>query len=309
MNEENELTFEQEMKAAYDDEGGSESPKETGGEETPTPKTDPEAVSGAKTDEAEQADQQEEAAAENKGQGQSHEENARFKAMRLKAEEDAWKKMQAALAREVDNFYRQQYAGKTNPDTGAQILTKADAEAYESAVAKAGQAEQADVLRKELLDLGMSEQAAAALVKPLTSGRDDQAQKQAADAHREAELAEFSRKIDGEIEELNRRHPECGIKGPGDIGSDAALLQEIGQRADKNLVKAWESLHYEELIERERAAARQSAINQARGGSHVKLPASANGGGRDVSISKDELAVWKRMGFTEEDAVKHYLGK
>ena len=74
-------------------------------------------------------------------------------------------------------------------------------------------------------------------------------------------------------------------------------------------MKAWESLHYEELIERERAAARQSAINQARGGSHVKLPASANGGGRDVSISKDELAVWKRMGFTEEDAVKHYLGK
>ena len=41
----------------------------------------------------------------------------------------------------------------------------------------------------------------------------------------------------------------------------------------------------------------------------MKLPASANGGGRDVSISKDELAVWKRMGFTEEDAVKHYLGK
>ena len=62
MNEENELTFEQEMKAAYDDEGGSESPKETGGEETTTPKTDPEAVSGAKTDEAEQADQQEETA-------------------------------------------------------------------------------------------------------------------------------------------------------------------------------------------------------------------------------------------------------
>lgn len=312
MTVENEVSFEQEMAAAYGkgaDESAAGSPAESAEEQT-----DAGAVTGT-----EKADGEEEPAEESAPEaepekaepdkGQSHEENARFKAMRLKAEEEAGKKMAAALAKEVDGFYRQQYAGKVNPLTGGEIMGKADALAYEQEAAKAGQSAQAEKLRGELIDLGMSEEAAAALTAPLRAGQASEETRQAQSAREQAELAEFSRKIDSEIEQLNKRYPQCGIKGPADIGADEALLAEIGQRADKNLVKAWETLHYDELIEKERAAARQTAINQARGGGHVKMAGSQRGGAVDVNIPPEEMAVWKRMGFTEEEAVKHYLGK
>lgn len=304
MELENELTFEQEMAAAYD---------KSADESTEEPKdgSEPEAVSG--TEEAEEEhDLTEETTSEAQEQPQepkeqSHEENAKYKAIRQKAEQEAEKKMQAALSREMDEFYRNQYAGKVNPETGKEILGKADAEAYETAVARAGKNEQAEQLRKELIDLGMSEAAANALVKPLTGETDGAEKQQAAQAKKEAELAEFSRRIDSEIEELNRRHPECGIRGPKDIGGDSALLEEIGQRADRSLVKAWESLHYEELIEKARAAARQTAINQARGGYHVNTPSGANTNGADVTITPEQMEVWKAMGYSEKDAVGYYL--
>lgn len=318
MEMENELSFEQEMAAAYG-KGANESAEGTEGPEEREPgaeETDTEVVTGTNeagseetkaTETQEQTEEQtEQRGGEEKGTAQSHEENAKYKAIRQKAEEDAGKKMQAALEKEVDEFYRQQYAGKKNPETGAEILGKADALAYEQATAKAGQNAQAEQLRKELLDLGMSEAAANALVKPLQGGRESETEKELQEVKRGQELAEFSRKIDSEIEELNRKHPECGIKGPRDIGSNAALLEEIGQRADKNLVKAWESLHYEELIEKERAAARQTAINQARGGSHVKMANSANADGADVSITPEEMEVWRAMGYSQDDAVAYY---
>lgn len=127
--------------------------------------------------------------------------------------------------------------------------------------------------------------------------------------YKELEANKAKSKIDTAIIELNSAFPDLNIKNGEDL-DNLPNSQDITQliRQGNSLVNAYKLANFDELINKQSAAAKQAAINQVNGKAHIK----PNGQGADIDTGpmpdEETLRMYRRMnpGKTDEFYIAHY---
>ena len=216
-------------------------------------------------------------------QEQSAEENARYAAIRRRAEEDARKRYQNELG-VLDSEIASLCEGITHPTTGQPITNMRD---YVDALRTQQRMAQEQELRDKGIDPSIIDKAVAQ--NPIVR------QSQAVIEQYKAMNAQYALKND--LDELMRLDPS--IKGPGDLANIPELpeiLDRIENRGE-SLVEAYKIVTYGKTTD----AARQQAINQMKGKSHLaSQPNSVATENDDVEVPSDIMSRWKAEGKTEK---------
>ena len=226
------------------------------------------------------------------------EKNAQQAAQRREREMQA--KIQAAVQQQMDAFYAKQYSGKKNK-AGKDITTQAEAEAYERE-----QAGDADV--HAFMDLGMAEKDARRVANMMARlnqlEETETARQKVAEAQREIdEQQAIDRMFEDNLAALNKAFPGCGISSVEElVGGQHDDLCALAAKLDGNLVDAYYLLHKEDIMSGKTAAARQQAINEARGGTDHLHGIKATGGNSDSDLSEEDYQLWASFGYSREQA-------
>ena len=225
-------------------------------------------------------------------QEQSAEENARYAAIRRRAEEDSRRK----YANEM-GAYDQQIAamcqGVTHPITGQPITNMRD---YMDAL----QTQQRMTQEQELQEKGID----PSLIDRMIAQNPIVMQAQKVIEH--TKMAEADNALQNDIAEISRIDPN--IKGIHDL----AALPNFPEMLDRvqrgaSLVDAYKMVNFDAFMQHTNDAARQQAINQMRGKSH--LPSQATGvatDNDDVEVPAEIMASWKSEGKTEKQIRELY---
>ena len=195
-----------------------------------------------------------------------NEENARYAAIRRKAEADAKAKADARIA--------QICRGVVHPRTGQPIRT---IEEYEDALYVQDKMARDKALQEKGLDPGIIDKAIQnnPIVRQAQAVLEQQ-QVYTAQARFEADLAEIS-KIDP------------SIKTFADLNNLDGIDEIVGRvRSGMNLVDAFKTVEFNNILARGKAGAKQSAINQTRGKAHLQGVDSLAEDTDEVEIPKAE---------------------
>ena len=239
-------------------------------ETTPAGENEQESAETAPETAAEGANEQ--AHAEPAPAEQTPEQNAAFAAARRRAEAQAAHRAQM----EKDALVARIYQGQTNPYTNRPIMSERDLMEYE-------QQYQADQIRQAGIDPGMInrmiEQNPVVQQARATTARVRQEEAQKA---MEAQIAEIS-KLDPSVTDFNSlvRHPN---------------FQQFDQMARRgySLVDAFKLANYDQITGKKAAAAKQQAMNQVNGKSHLNATKSG-GAGEDISIPDEEMEYFRNF--------------
>lgn len=223
---------------------------------------------------------------------QSAEENARYAAIRRRAEEDARRKYDNAL-----NGMNQQVAamcqGVTHPITGQPITNVHD---YLDALA----IQQRQANEQELQEKGVDPQLIDRMIasNPVVM--------QAQQVIERTKMANAQQQLQNDMAELAR----FGVK---DINELAALptfpqmLDYVDRNRGASIVDAFKVFNFDTAIQNTEGAARQQAINQMRGKSHLASPStSVTPEGDDVEVPAEIMKSWKSEGKTEKQIRELY---
>lgn len=239
-------------------------------ETTPAGENEQESAETAPDTAEEGANEQE--AAEPAPAVQTPDQNAQFAAARRRAEAQAAHRAQM----EKDALVARIYQGQTNPYTNRPIMSERDLMEYE-------QQYQADQMRQAGIDPGMInrmiEQNPVVQQARATTARVRQEEAQKA---MEAQIAEIS-KLDPSVTDFNSlvRHPN---------------FQQFDQMARRgySLVDAFKLANYDQITGKKAAAAKQQAMNQVNGKSHLNATKSG-GEGEDISIPDEEMEYFRNF--------------
>lgn len=226
-------------------------------------------------------------------QEQSAEENARYAAIRRRAEEDARRKMES-----VESQRNQQIAaicqGITHPTTGKPITTMDE---YLDALAIQQKMNRDQELREKGVDPDMIDRAVAQ--SPIVM----QAQAYMAQAEQQAQLAQVQR----DVEEISKLDPS--IKNAEDLYNApyTPALIEFCQKHGTTLTEAFKIINYDNHLTSRDAANRQQAINQMRGKDHLaSQPNGVATENDDVEVPAEIMARFKADGKTEKQIRELY---
>lgn len=240
--------------------------------ETPAVETAEQTEENAGAKESEAAEQTE----------QSKEDNAKYAAIRRKAEADAQKA--------VDDTFAS--SGLTNPYTGKPILNKADFEEYAKAIAK----EKVDGI---LDKTGMSEDEFRRMVDELPDV------KAAKKAKEDYERQQQQITLDAQIAEVGKLNPD--IKTLADL-QKLDSYQTIYQYVLKGLSipDAYKLANFDTLNGKAASAAKQAALNAKAGKEHMTATTSRGEGAQ--SVPPDVMAMYKAFNpkATEAEITAHY---
>lgn len=252
----------------------------------------PEVVEPTEEPEADEVETGEEEAGDAEPEQQSAEENARYAAIRRRAEEDARKKYNT----EMDAMNQQIAAmcqGVTHPVTGQPITNIRD---YMDAL----QTQQRITQEQELQEKGIDPSMIDRMIEqnPVVM--------QAKQVIERTRLAEADIAVQNDIAEISKIDPN--IKGINDL---AALpnFQEMLDRVERgsSLVDAYKAVNFDAFMQHTNDAARQQAINQMRGKAHLpSQPNSVNTDTDEVEVPADIMANWKAEGKTEKQIRELY---
>lgn len=240
------------------------------------------------TDEAETVEE----SGNDEPQPQSDEENARYAAIRRRAEEDARRK----YANEM-GAYDQQIAamcqGVTHPVTGRPITNVRD---YMDAL----QTQQRIAQEQELEDKGIDPSLIDRMIaqNPVVM--------QAQQVIERTRLAEADSAIQNDIAEISKIDPNIkGINELAALPNFPEMLDRVSRGA--TLVDAYKAVNFDSLMQHTNDAARQQAINQMRGKSHLATqPNSVATENDEVEVPADIMANWKAEGKTEKQIRELY---
>ena len=226
-------------------------------------------------------------------QEQTAEENARYAAIRRRAEEDARRRYEGEM-----NAMNQQIAAMCNgikhPITGQPITNMRD---YMDALA----IQQRQANERQLQDAGVD----PALIDRMIAQNPVVMQAKQVIEHSKATEAEAA--LQNDIAELSKIDPN--IKGVQDVANIPNLDAIVRLVAEKNLslVEAYKMVNFDTFIQHTNEAARQQAINQMRGKSHLQSQ------GTNVVTETDDAEVpaeimsrWKSEGKTEKQIRELY---
>lgn len=217
---------------------------------------------------------------------QTAEENARYAAIRRRAEEDARRKYDTEI-----NTLNQQVAamcrGITHPLTGQPITNVRD---YMDAL----QIQQRQASEAELQEKGID----PALIDRMVASNPTVMQAQR--VIEQAQMTEAETQIQKDVAELGKYDPN--IKSVADLAT-LPNFSEIIDRVSQglSLVEAYKMVNFDNFMQHTNEAARQQAINQMRGKSH--LPSQSTGVATDndeVEVPAEIMASWKSEGKTEK---------
>lgn len=217
---------------------------------------------------------------------QTDEENARYAAMRRKAEADAEKRMNAELDKSIASL------GLTDPYTNKPITNHAEMQAYRQRFVE----EQ----RKEMQEkAGMSPEDYQRFVDSLPEVQAGKA------AQQKVIDLEIRAKIDSQMREIQMISPE--IKSMEDLSkldNFDKLYDMVGKGYE--LADAYKVLNYDRLTAKAAEAAKQQALNSIGGKNHLQ-PVTTRGQGA-VPVPADVVAEYRALmpEATDAEIQAHY---
>lgn len=217
---------------------------------------------------------------------QTDEENARYAAMRRKAEADAEKRMNAELDKSIASL------GLTDPYTNKPITNHAEMQAYRHRFVE----EQ----RKEMQEkAGMSPEDYQRFVDSLPEVQAGKA------AQQKVIDLEIRAKIDSQMREIQMISPE--IKSMEDLSkldNFDKLYDMVGKGYE--LADAYKVLNYDRLTAKAAEAAKQQALNSIGGKNHLQ-PVTPRGQGA-VPVPADVVAEYRALmpEATDAEIQAHY---
>ena len=217
---------------------------------------------------------------------QTDEENARYAAMRRKAEADAEKRMNAELDKSIASL------GLTDPYTNKPITNHAEMQAYRQRFVE----EQ----RKEMQEkAGMSPEDYKRFVDSLPEVQAGKA------AQQKVMDLEIRAKIDSQMREIQMISPE--IKSMEDLSkldNFDKLYDMVGKGYE--LADAYKVLNYDKLTAKAAEAAKQQALNSIGGKNHLQ-PVTPRGQGA-VPVPADVVAEYRALmpEATDAEIQAHY---
>lgn len=228
-------------------------------------------------------------------QEQSAEDNARYAAIRRRAEEDARRRYEG----EMDVMNQQIAAmcqGIAHPVTGQPITNMRD---YVDALS----VQQRMARERELEEKGIDPSMIDRMIEsnPVVM--------QAKQVIEKSKINEAEAMLQRDIAEVSKLDPN--IKGIQDLAAlpNYPAMVELVARSGGNLsiVDAYKALNFDVLMSHTNDAARQQAINQMRGKSH--LPSQGTGVATendDVEVPSEIMSRWKEQGKTEKQIRELY---
>lgn len=223
------------------------------------------------------------------------EERAQFAAARREAE----RQRDIAIARaksDADEYIQNALGdlGLVNPYTNTPIRTREELDAYRDRHSKEAENE---VYSR----LGVSQSDMSRVVSNSPEIREMR------EFFNAAKRQEDERVIRAEIEEINRLNPNANFKDVADIlNSDIGPEFRKNVEAGNNFLNAYKLADMSRLMERERAAGRQQALNGVNGKNH--LAATAVQGVGSVPVPADVAEMYRGMipGITDAEIRKEY---
>lgn len=194
---------------------------------------------------------------------------------------------QAAIAaqaqRQVDNFYKQQYAGFISPYTHAPIESEADYLAYM-------QSFEAEERQRKFGEMGLDPNMVNQMISELPAVK----QANAIIAQQQQEQANaFMR---DQFDALKREYPDCGFADARAMMNDPEgkkVLEFWRDSPRLTIADAYMILNKDKIRAQQNAAVKQGVMNQMNGKSHLKN--TKGGGGAAVDIpetDREALRKW-----------------
>lgn len=222
---------------------------------------------------------------------QTAEENARYAAIRRKAEEDARRRYETQRNAD-DERVAMMCRGVKHPLTGQPITTMAD---YLDALEIQQRQEREAEFREKGIDPNVINQMIES--NPLVMQAKQVIEKSKAD---EAQM-----QLQRDLEEITKIDPN--IKGMEDI-ANLPNCGEIIARVENgaSLVDAYKAANFDAILRNQSASARQQAINEIRGKSHLNTPNGVAQTDDSVDVPLDILNRWKSEGKSEKQIKELY---
>lgn len=223
---------------------------------------------------------------------QSAEDNARYAAIRRRAEDDARRRYEGEMSN-LNNQIAAMCQGITHPVTGQPIRNVHE---YVDALA----VQQRMAREQELEEKGIDPTMIDRMINsnPVVM--------QAKQVIERSKLTEAEAMIQRDVAEVSKYDPN--IKGVQDL-LELPNFPEILDRVNRgaSLVDAYKMVNFDNFMQHTNDAARQQAINQMRGKSH--LQSQSNGvatGNDDVDVPAEIMSRWKAEGKTEKQISELY---
>ena len=244
------------------------------------------------TTESEETETVEEENGNDEPQPQSDEENARYAAIRRRAEEDARRKYANEMGA-YDNEIAAMCQGVTHPVTGQPITNMRD---YVDALKAQQRIAQEQELQEKGIDPNMIDRMIAQ--NPVVQ--------QAQQVIERTRYMEADAAVQNDIAEISKIDPN--VKGIDDLAAlpnFPEMLDRVSRGA--SLVDAYKMVNFDTLMQHTNDAARQQAINQMRGKSHLpSQTANVATENDDVEVPAEIMSNWKAEGKTEKQIRELY---
>ena len=223
---------------------------------------------------------------------QSAEDNARYAAIRRRAEEDARRRYEGEL-NGLNNQIAAMCQGLTHPVTGQPITNIHD---YVDALA----IQQRTAREQELEEKGIDPRMIDRMIEanPVVM--------QAKQVIERSKLTEAENRIAQDVAEVSKYDPN--IKNVQDL-LELPNFPEILDRVNRgaSLVDAYKMVNFDNFMQHTNDAARQQAINQMRGKSHLQSQTnSVATGNEEVDVPAEIMNRWKSEGKTEKQISELY---
>lgn len=212
---------------------------------------------------------------------QSAEDNARFAAARRRAEAQFNQRIQQERQAAKDEMVRQMYEGQLDPYTNKPITSEADLQAYQQAY----QREQEQLTRNQMQRAGLDPDILDRMIE------NNPKVKRAEQLTAQFEAAEGERKMNEAIKEISRLDPSITDVAALANHPNVLAFNEYVNRG-YSLVDAFRLANFDTLTGKKAAAAKQQAMNNVNGKSHLTTTAG-NAGGDDVVIDPQEMQMMK----------------
>ena len=223
---------------------------------------------------------------------QSAEENARYAAIRRRAEEDARRKYDAEMAR-MNQQIAAMCQGTSHPVTGRPITNVSE---YIDALSTQQRMERENELKEKGIDPGMIDRMI----------EENPVVMQARQVLEQTKLNDANAALQRDLAEISKIDPS--IKGIDDLATLPTFQRMLESVArGETLVDAYKMCNFDAFMQHTNDAARQQAINQMRGKSH--LPSQTQGvatDNDDVEVPAEIMARFKADGKTEKQIKELY---
>lgn len=197
---------------------------------------------------------------------------------------------QAAIAamaqKQIDAFYKQQYAGFISPYTQRPIETEADFKAYT-------QAFEAEEQQRQLMEMGVD----AKMLEEIIGNHP--AVKQAQAMMEQQQKAQADAFMQQEFTELQREFPDTGLKDIRELldTKEGRRALDLWKTAGLTLSEAYAVAYRAKIREKDIAAAKQGVLNQQHGKNHLK---QTKGGAAPKPVVTDEVREEFRAFYGED---------